>query len=225
MDDSHIKPDEIAEASWIWTANDGGLWLVTFALAEIEGRFECVGVTIRSYLKRAGGGEDGMPYPAFVTGPIEPGTKAWSELAEADPTAAIETRAYTLLGAPRVLDAQTMRQLPFGDVLTRARRDKAGFLQTLDLLMAGAGTHPAFDEGAAAVAPSGDRDKLVRAAAVYAEAYRHGQPPTRAVREAFDVSPDVAAKLIQKCRAEGLLAPTERGKAGGVKPPSEVDTP
>ncbi|MBK9180970.1 MAG: hypothetical protein IPM45_15660 [Acidimicrobiales bacterium] len=58
-------------------------------------------------------------------------------------------------------------------------------------------------------------DELTRAAAVYRQAWRSGDPaPTRAVAEALGVGRNVAAKRVARCRRLGLLPPTERRRAG-----------
>lgn len=56
-------------------------------------------------------------------------------------------------------------------------------------------------------------DRLRDVAAIYRANLGTGAP-TRAVAEAFDVSPSMGAKLVARARAEGLLGATSKGKPG-----------
>lgn len=58
-------------------------------------------------------------------------------------------------------------------------------------------------------------DQLPNIARVYADAWRRGEPPAKAVAERFHVSRSLAGKLVHQCRRRGLLPATTRGKAQG----------
>jgi hypothetical protein len=48
----------------------------------------------------------------------------------------------------------------------------------------------------------------------YAEAYRAGRSPTKAVAEKLDISYAAATKRVANCRKAGILGPAQQGKAG-----------
>ncbi len=193
--------DEEQGAWCLWRSKDGKPWWVSFRLVEIEGRMECVGMEVRSW-------------------PDDEG------------------------GAPSQLYASTLRELPFADVLARARRERAGKLDqraeswktisqpgskiTVDPLTALALT--AMDKhDAALMNPPGQKGgrhakytlaDLARVAALYSEKWTGGSTsPTKDVATALGLTPNVAAKLVMRCRDPkiGLLGPTEKRKAGGIK--------
>lgn len=58
--------------------------------------------------------------------------------------------------------------------------------------------------------------KLV--AAIYSEALRLHQHPTKAVEKALDITPAAAAKRVSRARDKGFLSRTTQGKAAGPKP-------
>ena len=73
-------------------------------------------------------------------------------------------------------------------------------------------------------APKHTMAELEAVAAIYSKAFDDFKPPTKAVAAALGVTANVAAKLVMRCRDPkiGLLEPTEKRKAGGVKrPPKE----
>lgn len=53
---------------------------------------------------------------------------------------------------------------------------------------------------------------------VYSDAWAAGKPPRQAVVDYFTVSKSTGAKWVARARKAGLLAPTSRGVAGGVRP-------
>jgi hypothetical protein len=65
-----FRPNEIVTLSKTWPGPDGGPWLLTYQLAEVDGRLECVGFEIRSYLRVVGEDELGEKYSAYVEGPL-----------------------------------------------------------------------------------------------------------------------------------------------------------
>jgi len=66
--------------------------------------------------------------------------------------------------------------------------------------------------------------QLKLAAQTYREAYAEGSPsPTKDVAERLGLTRSQAAKLVMRCRDPqfGLLGPTEKRRAGGVRPLTE----
>jgi hypothetical protein len=61
-------------------------------------------------------------------------------------------------------------------------------------------------------------DHYAAVAGVYQRAYQRHEPPTLAVAEEWVVSKSTAAKWVASARRLGLLGPTQRGKAGGIRP-------
>lgn len=66
-------------------------------------------------------------------------------------------------------------------------------------------------------------DHFVKVAQIYAEAWSKGKNPTQAVAEWAVVSQSTAAKWVYRARQYGLLGPTPRGRAGGVRKISVED--
>jgi hypothetical protein len=60
-----------------------------------------------------------------------------------------------------------------------------------------------------------------RVAAVYTEAWRARDFPTKAVGKAFFKNKSTAAKWVAKCREKGMLPPTTRGRAS-IEPASDT---
>ena len=56
--------------------------------------------------------------------------------------------------------------------------------------------------------------ELQQAGRTYAEAYRAGRSPTKAVAEKLGISYAAATKRVASCRKVGILGPAEQGKAG-----------
>jgi hypothetical protein len=71
--------------------------------------------------------------------------------------------------------------------------------------------------------PGSKKPSLEEVASVYVEAVRQHKPPTKTVKEHFDITYSAAAHKIARCREPdvGLLAPTERGVAGGIEPTAD----
>jgi len=139
--------------------------------------------------------------------------------------------SYDWRASLRPLNATTMRQLPFDDVLIRARRDHAG-------LMRAGWVHSENDEEtqawgealAASYEPSGKTGRrgskysasfLARVASVYQAAFEDRMdPPAKRVEQELGLTPDVARKLVHLCRDPRLrlLPPAEGRKARGWRP-------
>jgi hypothetical protein len=128
----------------------------------------------------------------------------------------------------RPLGATTMRDLDFATQLARARRDALPLLgRLMDLGRRLGGDVSELADEAALMAEGAGReggrhapytkDQLRRVAAEYLEAYADGSTsPTRDTAEALGLRYDQAAKLVQRCRAKGLLPETVRGVARGA---------
>jgi hypothetical protein len=182
-----------------WQSRDGSCWRVEFELFDAGGRVECVGVHIRS----------------------------WS------PDEA---------SAPHPLLARTLRELPFAGVLARTLRNEAGrherqagetdaarspeaseLLARLQLRFAHLLAPPEHMGVRHATYTYSD---LERVAEVYKGAFAiTPATPTKDVAAALGISRNQAAKLVQRCRSPriGLLAPTEKGIAGGILPSPPAD--
>jgi hypothetical protein len=125
--------NEILKAEYTWRRSpESEPWLVVFSLAEIDGRIECVGMEIRSYVRRNNTAANGQEYETYEPNPqrhcgrpqedVE-AHKAWWAMAQDD----IRAMGFFSVAQefPQPLRALTLRQLPFADVLARARRDLA----------------------------------------------------------------------------------------------------
>jgi hypothetical protein len=71
-------------------------------------------------------------------------------------------------------------------------------------------THPARR------GPDVTPDEYQMVAEIYQRAYAAGENPREAVAEHYSISPDAAAKRVQRARERGWLPPTERGRARAV---------
>jgi hypothetical protein len=231
-----MRRGEIVKLSHLWRAPNGHPWLVTFELTEMSGRLECVGMSIRSYVLGIVR-EHGEPEQVLVD--LKPDDAAeseglWSVLYElaldagvpsklASESAEEQQAALDEIEAgepfrPHALTALTLRRLPFGDVLQRARRESAQDA----LRWADHTDDPGRElrewaervEQPHARRPGRqakyNRADLERVAALQRAAARHSASPTKDVAEVLGVTRNVAAKLIMRCRREGLLPPAER---------------
>ncbi|MEZ5125741.1 MAG: hypothetical protein R2826_05775 [Thermoleophilia bacterium] len=156
-----------------------------------------------------------------------------------------EDLAIGELGEPFQVNATLARSLPFGDLLNRAVRDYASRIETDGFLLSLLGgrecTHGSLTLCFSGSAEEGDRLQrlgnevagspnakrtdgdasgdatLQRIAKLYESFYRHGsRTPTRDVANALGMSRSTVAKRIMKCRHEGLLEPTTKGRSGGL---------
>lgn len=137
--------------------------------------------------------------------------------------------------AERPLTTSALRRIPLGAFAEQARRDyyrgvkgmaetRGPYLGTRqrvspELRRRARARLPAAEEG---VRRPGrprvlDEEHFEQVARVYAEAWTRGRNPTTAVARWGRVSLSTAAKWVARARHEfGFLAPTEKGKAGGV---------
>lgn len=261
---------EIERVSQIWHDVYHKPWLLVVDFAEIDGRLECVGMAVRSYIRhetrvitgKVDGQDAWVTYDAFWTGESlvapEPRTDdkidwelgrrdvPWHDLARHD-LLAVQAQAQDdpAMFSPRPLRTETLRDLPLGRQLQEARGEVARRIGRLaeaisDLHLAAqreAGNTEAVlrleqykeeltEARASIVAESKrpgrprkyDRPMLEAVARLYREAHRSGSPrPTRDVEEALGLgSRSIAAKLVMKCREEGLLPPAAPRRRGGV---------
>ena len=240
--------NEVRKISRVWQDHAGGSWLVVFDLANLRGRIECVGVALRSCL---GPAFDAAYQPTDEELDAAMDSPLWKWV---DPVPQPLEEVFGL----RPLLATTLRQLPFDDVLVRARRSEARSLENLAVTVAELAE--AYPEAMEAASPpgldlrlqqeaelyeprgkaGGRRSKyspefLRRVAAVYQAAFEEGiDPPAKRVEQALGLTPDVARKLIHRCRDPHLrlLPPTkptrprgwlagERGEATTKDPPAD----
>jgi hypothetical protein len=192
-----------------WQDHDDRTWVVLFDLANRRGRIECVGMSLRSGLlartERIGlvvraGWDDPNGLPLDPRDCLQP------------------------------LSATTLRQLPFDDVLVRARRSHAGLVRRSEKMIlgetiGGSKAKEAFERTARDFELSGKagghRSKygsvfLARVARIYQAAYENGESaPAKLVGRELKLTPDVARKLVHRCRLSHLLPPAEGTKARG----------
>lgn len=195
----------------VWSEPGGGRWHLVFDLEEIAGRVECVGLEISSAV--AGEGQPRRPLYAKTLRAVD----FAGRLAEAR-----RLTAGLLNGAAGVMAGSA--EDPAGRYYVsnrpdaeRTRQLRAGMEAAAELVAPQDGTkggrHAKYT-----------REDLERVATVYSAAYAQGSPaPTRAVAEALGTSRTQAAKLVARCRDPkvGLLAPTDKRKAGGILPATE----
>jgi hypothetical protein len=122
---------------------------------------------------------------------------------------------------PRAILADEVRRLPLGTVLAESRRQLVEMARDSDRMHAIAPSLPAVPDGFVSSGPQRGRrlgdDELHAVAAVYREAHGAGEPVNEAVREAFTLSKDGAAKRIMAARRAGLLNDVEPKRGGGMR--------
>lgn len=176
-------PNEILTVSSVWKAPDGSLWYVTFSLADVNGRLECVGMSLRSYVRRIVLGDDGLQHEIHAEAPMdsmeltreldEAGvagrSPAWHDVLEqVGPRRFGEKATIT----PSSLKAVVLRAFPFFSVLSRARRDEAQEQRWSFALSR------ALDEaGLSTPTPDADRIYEYRAEAMEGRRHKLGRPP------------------------------------------------
>ena len=148
-----------------------------------------------------------------------------------DPADATGHAFIPLPGGPRPVVATAVRDLPMGTILAALRKDAAERMDHNRAIVAAAdlpaeleyvradllGDRPfTVERGARGRPPTYNADHWAQVAAVYRAARRDptNRAETQTVAGHFTVSRSTAAKWVAKCRALGLLRPTERGRAG-----------
>lgn len=185
-----MKP-VIARHSWKWEDSRGGRWIVHTTWAEVNGRAECVGVELRSWIQDYRSRLEPMP-----DGLKPVTTTVWREL---NVGSAINKLRNSKAAQLRKMLAHS-RQIP-------ARR--------VEEMKKSLERHAAPRIGRP---PEHGADHFERVARVYAKAWARGRAPTKAVSEHFHISRSQAAKWVQRARGLGFLSPTTSGKAGGIQP-------
>jgi hypothetical protein len=239
-----FRKREVISLKRLWRDKTGQPWLVTFDLADLDGRAECVGMSIRSYLALPVPDDKDPIYGATAWVPgsaleddVDPGD--WSIAGDGN-RALLRELLRDELGAgdlmkPQTLLAETVRRLPFGTVLEKARRAEVEFLRDLETAIGPDPSRAAVElltrwkEEESALGqptPRGRRRKyrqsdLELVAMLYREAFdKHSHSPTKDVAVALGIPHSTAAKLVGRCRDPkvNLLAPTRKSKAGGTRP-------
>lgn len=211
-------PSAPQEARLLWPDPESGPWLVRVWLRAQHGVPTAVGLSVTSWRDedpRTSGPHNALPEP------------------DAD------------VALPRV-DVQLLRRLPIGALVEAARQQVAARIEdqsatgtryTQQLKEQGQPAHAAV--AAARLQTSTERSAELRealasgrrgrdlgdehyrqVAAVYAEAVRHGRPPTTAVAlwlagsAPETASKSTAAKQVARARARGFLPKTSKGRPG-----------
>ena len=122
-------------------------------------------------------------------------------------------------GAGRKIDAQLLRRLPFGQIVSTARRNHKDLVADTVRSEANAARRQAALQRRKQWGPQRgvplSPDDLDAVAAVYLAAYDAGLPVTRAVADEFDISPSTAGKRIWAARQAGLLPKVATTKVRG----------
>lgn len=182
----------------IWKDPNGDTWAVGFQFVEINGRAECTGLTL-----------DWCYAPDYPERP---------PLYQSDPACP----------TPTPLTNALIRRVAFGGLIDAARSSIPEISTILHALDEAA--HERW--GAPVPPPRQDkkldvrayrrtlitRDHLEKVALIYSEARKSNDPkirkrPAQVVRERLHLSKSTANKHIMRCRAEGLLPPTTKGRA------------
>jgi len=180
---------------FLWPDEAAGPWQVRLSWREVAGRPECVGFAVEEW-----------------------------ELA--DPA------------EPHIVTRQMVRAVPVGTLIEEARRREAGAAEIVAGLYIEEGEHgEAFDQLAYAerlrprAQESGGRPRMYgrehyrEVANVYFQAWRNGEPPTKAVQEFFGVSYSTAARWVREARKRDELSKApEAGVPGGLPRWIEPDT-
>lgn len=183
MTSERWMPNEIITVSSVWKAPDGSLWYVTFSLADVNGRLECVGMSLRSYTRRIVLGDDGLQHELHAEEPmsfeelveeldvagVHGQSPAWHDVLDQVGLRHFGEKAFL---TPSSLKAVVLRAFPFFSVLSRARRDEAR-TQRWSLALS-----KALDEaGLGTPSPDVDRTYEYRAKAMEGRRHKLGRPP------------------------------------------------
>ena len=133
---------------------------------------------------------------------------------------------------PQAITATLFRQLPVAHLIEEMMRQYSDLLRHTS---GAEGANPNAKKAAGRALPAFEqrasrrtgatlywtRDRLEEVAVIYRDALAGKQPPTQAVAERFSLSHSMAAKLVRRCRDEGLLGQTRQGKSGGAVAPKK----
>ncbi len=183
----------------VWQPDhDGPAWLVTLHWSLISGRYEPVGIELRSFTRDE---DERIHFGRERLG---------------------DRRVPTRDETTGIVTSTLLRSLPIGRYI---QRGIVGSVQP------GGWEGPEADdvrERLEAGRPPGrggrpaqySAEHWTEVARVYAKAWAHGDPPTKAVAErgpGAPVSKSTAAKWVARCRALGLLPQTSKGRASARK--------
>ena len=194
------------EAVSVWESPDGDLWAVTFQLAEIDGRTECVGVHLRSF------SDDLSAPPRPLLARTLRAFRFSSELALAQRESARRVRPLGQ-GFQRIAERQDEAPAPGRPrvVVTPAkarawRAELEAQAQRIE--------PPVGEKRGRRTKYS--RDDLERIAAAYQAAHERGsRKPTKDAAAVLGLGHNQTAKLVQRCRDLGILPETQPRKAAG----------
>lgn len=121
-----MHENEIVKVPYLWQRSpDEQPWLLTFYLGAVDERLECVGMEIRSYVRRID--DDLSPNERWeprASQLRQSSPDEFEAMCDDDPVASV-TQFDRVADHLHPLRALTLRQLPFADVLARARRTEA----------------------------------------------------------------------------------------------------
>ncbi len=186
----------------LWPDPTGGPWAVLLTWDLLDGRYECVGVEIRSYV------------------PPGPGDVPLSDVE-------LEQAQKRTGTGPRPVTAVMLRTLPIGTIV---EAERAKTREWYEGMASAAAKIPHLAEQFTAEGEEWRRpgrrarhDPTV-VARVYTEAWQASGTgsPTKAVAEQLGISHSAAAKQVARARALGLLPPTKKGRPQGNR--AEIDT-
>jgi hypothetical protein len=190
--------DEVPRSpdSLLWPDEGAGPWLLEPTWRVVDGRYECVGLSIRSYRRPGEFWADGiLPYQhssaeasvlnSSVLGAI-PTARAIAKMRK-------QARDHAASEAGDMVRSLT----PPADQQKRVKRRVQAQLRE-------------WDRGA-------ERGPLSRQAVadVYTTAWQANEPALKAVQQHFHLTKSAAAKQVQRARVMGLIAETTRGVAKG----------
>ncbi|HEX9362206.1 MAG TPA: hypothetical protein VGA47_00275 [Candidatus Dormibacteraeota bacterium] len=183
------------ESPFRWPDIEVGPWEITTKAAIVGGRWELIGLTIQPV-----GWKPGMVWAKY-------------------PTVALTSTVLKQLHLPELF-AEHRRQQGIAD---ESLAHTAGFKIELRGRKLSAAEAERFLKSKSSAAPRTGRPthwnpaRLAQVAGVYREAWSARRPPTAAVASRFHLSASGAAKVVRLARANGLLPPTTRGKAGWIE--------
>lgn len=189
-----------------WRSKDGREWALTFTLAEVRGRRECIAFRIEpavGFIDHEGGAfhsdnPDGVP---VLSAAMLREVRFTSELALAQRETATAHRlaaGMAACAAERLAPPGHARDEIRAAHIARGERE-AAFVEPP--LGTKSGRRTKYT-----------REDFERVAAAYEAASAGGNThPTAYVAEQLGLGRNVAAKLVQRCRQLGLLDPAEKG--------------
>jgi hypothetical protein len=177
-----------------------GTYDVDLDLADLHGRYECVGLAVRA----PGGRVDGDLLRRLRVADLVRATAAWLEV-----SGLADAAAKTLEngGAPpdnAAAASQEWREWHNLEIAQPAKAEAARYRRMVR-----------------EAARAGGVTRLKAAAAIYKRAARNQRPPTRAVAKELGITYNAAIGLVRRCRElePPLLPKTSKGMASASAPP------